>query len=89
MVRNYTSKGKINDPVISALYLNNCRMRSYQADALRTIFDAAVNRRGGRYAVMFPRQSGKNETQAQLEAALMAAFGEAERQRTVVLPQLT
>ena len=73
MVRNYTSKGKINDPVISALYLNKCRMRSYQAEALRTIFDAAVNRRGGRFAVMFPRQSGKNETQAQLEAALMAA----------------
>ena len=40
---------------------------------MRNIYDAVVNGRGGRFAVTFPRQSGKNEMQAQLEAAVMAA----------------
>lgn len=61
------------DPGFRALVHNSCRLRSYQLDALRNIYDAALAGRGGRFAVMFPRQSGKNETQAQLEAALMAA----------------
>ena len=63
----------LNDPVWLSLLRNSCRLRSYQADALRNIYDAVMCGRGGRYAVMFPRQSGKNETQAQLEAAIMAA----------------
>ena len=61
------------DPVSGAWTKNNCFLRSYQADALRNIFDAVMSGQGGRFAVMFPRQSGKNETQAQLEAAVMAA----------------
>ena len=73
MDERYIHKENIFDPVMRAFLVNNCRLRSYQSDALRNIFDAAMNGRGGRFAVMFPRQSGKNETQAQLEAALMAA----------------
>ncbi len=61
------------DPVARALTANNCYIRSYQADAMRTIYDAVMFGKGGRYAVTFPRQSGKNELQAQLEAAVMAA----------------
>ena len=61
------------DPVSRALSRNSCFLRSYQADALRNIFDAAMAGKGGRFTVTFPRQSGKNEMQAQLEAAVMAA----------------
>ena len=61
------------DPVLRALMANNCYLRTYQAEALRTIYDAVMTGKGGRFAVTFPRQSGKNETQAQLEAAVMAA----------------
>ena len=63
----------LSDPVFRGILNNNCYLRSYQAEALRTIYDAVVFRRGGKFAVTFPRQSGKNETQAQLEAAVMAA----------------
>ena len=63
---------RILDPGLRSL-MNRQKLRTYQLDALRNIFDAAMSGRGGRFAVMFPRQSGKNETQAQLEAALMAA----------------
>ena len=61
------------DPGMRALQGNGCRLRTYQLEALRNIYDAALSGEGGRFTVMFPRQSGKNETQAQLEAALMAA----------------
>lgn len=61
------------DPVSRGLMRNGCCLRSYQAEALRTIYDAAIDGKGGRFTVTFPRQSGKNETQAQLESALMAA----------------
>lgn len=61
------------DPVVRAAVRNDCFLRSYQTDTLRTIFNASMSGRGGRYAVTFPRQSGKNETQAQLESAVMSA----------------
>ena len=72
-IYNYMTNIGIHDPVMRGFLKNDCLLRSYQSDALRNIFDAAMIGQGGRFAVMFPRQSGKNETQAQLEAALMAA----------------
>ena len=64
---------RIIDPGLRSLMMMNRKMRTYQLNALRNIFEAAMSGQGGRFAVMFPRQSGKNETQAQLEAAVMAA----------------
>ena len=61
------------DPMMRGALRNGCLLRSYQAEALRTIYIAVRKRRGGCYTVTFPRQSGKNETQAQLESAVMAA----------------
>ena len=63
----------LSDPVFRGILNNNCYLRSYQAEALRTIYGAVMAGKGGRFAVTFPRQSGKNETQAQLEAAVMSA----------------
>ena len=63
----------LDDPAWRAALRNSCSLRSYQADALRTIYGAVMAGKGGRFTVTFPRQSGKNETQAQLEAAVMAA----------------
>ncbi len=63
----------LQDPVMRARVRSGCRLRSYQAEAFRTIYDAVIGGTGGRFTVTFPRQSGKNETQAQLESAVMAA----------------
>ena len=63
----------IFDPVTRGLHRNACFLRSYQTNALRNIYDAVIAGKGGRFTVTFPRQSGKNEMQAQLEAAVMAA----------------
>lgn len=46
----------------------------YQLAPARAIVDSVLSRRGREFAVLFPRQSGKNETQAQVEAYLLALF---------------
>ena len=39
------------DPAVRAMVRNGCFLRSYQAEALRTIFDAVMAGKGGRLAV--------------------------------------
>jgi len=46
----------------------------YQLAPARAILDSILHRRGLEFAIMFPRQSGKNETQAQIEAYLLHFF---------------
>ena len=73
MKEKYLVTNGLMDPMMRGALRNGCLLRSYQAEALRTIYIAVRKRRGGCYTVTFPRQSGKNETQAQLESAVMAA----------------
>ena len=61
------------DPVALAEIRNGVRLRSYQAEALRQVYAGAMRHGGESFAVIMPRQSGKNETQAQLECALLLA----------------
>lgn len=54
--------------------LGSLRLRSYQQTAAQAIVDSVLHRRGLSFVVLFPRQSGKNELQAHLEAYLLALF---------------
>jgi len=49
-------------------------LRNYQLAPARAIVDSVLNKRGLEFAIMFPRQSGKNETQSQVEAYLLNLF---------------
>ena len=49
-------------------------LHNYQLEPARAIVDSVLHKRGLEFAVMFPRQSGKNETQAQVEAYLLNLF---------------
>src|ERR1700704_6036333 len=49
-------------------------LRNYQLAPARAIVDSVLHHRGLEFAVMFPRQSGKNETQGQVEAYLLNLF---------------
>jgi len=49
-------------------------LRRYQAEVATAVIDSILNQRGLTFAVMFPRQAGKNETQAQIEAYLLNLF---------------
>ena len=73
MIPDYLYAENLLDPALRAYSRNELRLRSYQAEALREIYLGVQRHRGEVFAVTFPRQSGKNETQAQLESAVMAA----------------
>src|SRR4030042_646056 len=47
------------------------RLRRYQQDVANAIADSAIRGKGLSFVVVFPRQSGKNELQAQIEAYLL------------------
>jgi len=49
-------------------------LRRYQRDVLRAVVDSIFKKQGLTFVVMFPRQSGKNELQAQLEVFLLALY---------------
>ena len=53
---------------------NHWKPREYQYPVINAICDSIFNNRGLTFCVIFPRQSGKNETQAQLETYLIAMF---------------
>ena len=47
---------------------------AYQLEPARAIVASVLRRQGHEFAIMFPRQSGKNETQSQIEAYLLNVF---------------
>ena len=61
----------IPDPTVFAEYASKLKLRKYQADVVRAIVASIIAKAGLSFVVMFPRQSGKNETQAQLETYLL------------------
>ncbi len=50
------------------------KLRAYQRGVARAIIESVINRAGRSFVVMFPRQSGKNELQAQIESYLLTIF---------------
>ncbi|MDD2521648.1 MAG: hypothetical protein PHW11_02340 [Anaerolineaceae bacterium] len=58
-----------------SLIFGKIRLRRYQLEAANAIVDSVLGGQGLSIVVMFPRQSGKNLLQAQLEVYLMALLG--------------
>ena len=48
-------------------YGGDIKLRSYQSEVAERICAAMFDQKGLSFVVMFPRQSGKNELQAQIE----------------------
>lgn len=63
----------LNDPCIFAA-MGGITLRSYQRAVAYAISDSVLKASGHSFVVMFPRQSGKNELQAQLEAYFLIRF---------------
>jgi hypothetical protein len=62
------------------------RLRKYQEAAAKAIVDSVQKKLGYTFVVIFPRQSGKNELQAQIESYLMAIFSEREAEIVKISP---
>lgn len=64
----------LRDITLFSAHAGGLPLRSYQRAAALAIVDSVLRRRGLSFVVIFPRQSGKNELQAQIEAYLLTLF---------------
>lgn len=66
-----TIKTILRDIGLFAQHAGHITLRRYQLPVAQAIVDSVINRKGLTFVVMFPRQSGKNELQGQIEAYLL------------------
>lgn len=64
------------------------RLRRYQLTVVTGVLESIMHKKGRSFVVMFPRQSGKNELQAQLEAYLLLALADEGGEMIKVSPTL-
>ena len=76
----------LRDVLIFADRGNALQLRQYQVEVAKAVVDSVVNQRGLTFVVIFPRQSGKNELQAQLESYLLAIYSSLEAEMVKVSP---
>lgn len=69
-------KNLLYDPLLFTSAGSKLKLRSYQEQAALSIIHAVINQTGHSFVVMFPRQSGKNELQAQIEVFLLLLFAQ-------------
>jgi hypothetical protein len=82
----HTLKALLRDPVTFTEHIGGIRLRGYQCSPLLAILKSVLGRRGLSFVVMFPRQSGKNELQAQLECYLLALLSRTPAEMVKISP---
>jgi hypothetical protein len=78
----------MQNSALFARHISGTRLRRYQSGVCEAICDSILHQRGLSFVVMFPRQSGKNELQAQLETYLLALFCDCPAEMVKVSPTL-
>jgi hypothetical protein len=61
-------------------------LRNYQREPALAIVDSVVNAKGLSFVIIFPRQSGKNELQAQIQTYLLTIFSMIEVEMVSISP---
>lgn len=62
------------------------RLREYQVQVARAIVDSVLKGKGMTFVIIFPRQSGKNELQAQIESYLLTILSPTQAEIVKVSP---
>ena len=76
----------LTDVVQFTQHGSSLELRDYQQDVARSIVDSVVGAKGLTIVVVFPRQSGKNELQAQVETYLLSLFSKIDCEIVKVSP---
>lgn len=76
----------LGDPLLFAEYGTGIRLRAYQQQVATAILDSVFQHKGLTFVIMFPRQSGKNELQAQIEAYLLILLSQSSAEIVKVSP---
>ena len=64
----------MGDVLLFIEHASGLKLRRYQEQVARAIIDSVIHARGESIIVIFPRQSGKNELQAQIETYLLTLY---------------
>jgi muconolactone delta-isomerase len=67
-------------------YGSSLTLRKYQLEPAKAVVDSVIHKRGLSFVVIFPRQSGKNELQAQVQSYLLTIFSMLEAEMVSVSP---
>ncbi len=78
----------LRDPVAFTAACAHLKLRSYQTEVIRAIAESVILKQGLSFVVLFPRQSGKNEVQAQLESYLLTYLHETDAEIIKISPTL-
>jgi len=76
----------LRDIQIFAEHLSGIKLRSYQTQVAQAVADSVVHHKGLTFVVIFPRQSGKNELQAQIETYILTLFTSIDAELVKVSP---
>ncbi len=76
----------LHDPCAFAQEASGITLRKYQIKVAEAIYQSVTNSYGDTIIVMFPRQSGKNELQAQIETFLIAILSQLNAEMIKVSP---
>lgn len=76
----------LKDVCLYTEHASGLRLRNYQAGVATAVADSVIYQRGMSFVVMFPRQSGKNELQAQIETYLLTLLSQQECEMVKISP---
>lgn len=82
----WTFKSLLYDVRNFSLNASGIELRPYQAQVAAAIVRSIIEELGHSFVIVFPRQSGKNECQAQIEAFLLTLFSPTPAQIIKVSP---
>jgi len=82
----HTLKALLRNPVAFTEYTGGIRLREYQCSPMLAILKSVLAHRGLSFVIMFPRQSGKNELQAQLECYLLTLLSQTPAELVKISP---
>jgi hypothetical protein len=81
-----TIKRLLKDVVLFSEHASRVKLRKYQEAVAIAVVESVRFQRGLSFVVMFPRQSGKNELQAQIEAYLLTTLSLTDAEIVKVSP---
>ena len=79
-------KRLLKSVILFAAHASNLTLRSYQEQVAAAVVDSVIHKKGLTFLVIFPRQSGKNELQAQIETYLLTIFSQLDAEMVKVSP---
>ena len=79
-------KKLLRDITLFTRYTSGLRLRSYQEAVARAIVNSVLHHKGYTFVVILPRQSGKNELQAQIQAYLLTLTSDRAGEMVQVSP---